>query len=932
MKVMILMLRQRLIWILGDKMVNNILLKMKRVLGVGLSLFMIETSIFNSVALAATSEANTGFAAYLTTTTKNQVGDTININFAGDNVNLTSTSIRNGADIKWYRSSSGSYEDGELITGEIENIYKLTDADVGYSFFAEATTNAWTNNTETITYRTEITIPVVNNTEPTEDEKVWLTDGDWEYAMLEDGTAEIRAKRQNDDGTRFNMGGDDRNSIVSIDVPSTIGGISVTKLADNAFENCYYDYSKTRYSSIKINLLPDTLIVLGSHVINYAVDTPYSLVLPESVKVIENNSFIRGNIYTFNGGTNEGVPTINKIVFKNPSTHINGGLVETNPSGATSGGIVTYSGAKGSTAENAYYNELNSWIREDLSDPDGRYYKWESVGVYSPDTGLDISGNDNLQLKLEENIKNWEVSQERTDLNKDIIDGTNKLVVKPNDVTDNSVVVIPPELDGQTVGAVELDTTGKNNVVVEISDGVIIDSNSKVDGSTIISGNAGSQAEEFAKDNNLIFENKENEISSKEELDKAKRSQEITSSDGYWKYSFIDGYNGIEIQNIKSFGVDAVVEAPDVIDGHKTSVFKGNRPKQADTKYASIVLPEGIHVINGNIKSGHSYDLGYSKGTTNLTVMDKSADVSTLTKNYAPSTITGWRGSTAEAICIPMESNIGSTFIALDENVSIESVIIDGIAKVGQTLNANISPAGLEVDYKWFMADDVNGTYSEISGAAGTSLELLDEHIDKFIKVEVTNKNNSTDVIVSEPTSKVEKDGGNSGSGDKNENGKKIIDSTETIDYVTEDFTESAFDAEQKRDVEVYASQGQTFTIKIPRKIVLAGSKGSESSAEFETEIKANISGADVIKVEPQNSFFELSESSGVKRPVDCNITLGQTEFSLLTNTQEALENGVVTTHMVTAERLSSGTWSGQFNWVISVSGVQKTDSEPTVK
>lgn len=913
-------------------MVANILLKVKKVLGVSLSLLVIETTIFNSIVWASSSEVNTGFKAYLTTTTENKVGDTINLNFAGKNVDLSSNNIKSGASVKWYRSISGNYEDGELITEEIGNIYKLTESDVGYSFFAEATTQLWTPNFETVTYRTEITIPVVDNTEPVEDEKVWLTDGTWEYSIREDGTAEIRAMRQNSDGTRYNLGGNNSNDIVLVDIPSTIGGLVVTKLADDAFKNCYYDSSKTRYSSIIINSLPESLEIIGSRIINYAVNASYKLILPESVKVIESDSFMRGSIYTYNGGIIDGVPTINKLVFKNPLTHINGGIVEAAPT-TTSGGSVVYSGAKGSTVENSYYNELNSWILNDLVDPDEKYYKWEAIGVYNPETGLDISESDDLQLKLEENIKNWETSLERPDLDKDVIDGTDKLIVKPNGITDNLFIKIPSDLDGQTVGALELDIVDKKNVVIEIPDKIIIDSNSKVNSSTIISGNSGSQAEKFAKENDLIFENKENEISSKEELDTAKRSEWIVSDDGYWQYSFINGYHGVEIQNIKSFGVAASVEIPEMIDGHKTSVFMGIRPSKADTKYESILLPEGIHVINGDIKSNHSYDLGYSKGTTNLTVMDKQADVSSLTKNYNPDTITGWKGSTAEAICIPMESNIGSTFIALDETASIKSVKITGIAKVGQTLNASIEPTGLSVKYQWFISDDSNENYTEIKGATGASLELIDEYIDRFIRVEAINENNSSDVVISEPTSRVEKYGGNnSDSGSESINGKKIIDSTKNVDYITEDFTESAFDSAQKRNVEVYASQGQTFTIKIPRKIVLPGSRGSKSSAEFITEIKANISGTDVIRVEPESYSFELLESAGVKRPIDCYISIGQSEFSLLTNTQDSLEAGVVATHKVTAERLSSGTWSGSFNWLISVSGMQNSDTESRIK
>lgn len=93
------------------------------------------------------------------------------------------------------------------------------------------------------------------------------------------------------------------------------------------------------------------------------------------------------------------------------------------------------------------------------------------------------------------------------------------------------------------------------------------------------------------------------------------------------------------------------------------------------------------------------------------------------------------------------------------------------------------------------MTDELNGIYTEIDGAFGASLELIEEYIGKFIKVKDTNRNNFADIVLSEPTIKVEKDGGNSGSSDEFTNGKKIIDSTEAIDYVTADFTNSSTDA-----------------------------------------------------------------------------------------------------------------------------------------
>lgn len=57
---------------------------------------------------------------------------------------------------------------------------------------------------------------------------------------------------------------------------------------------------------------------------------------------------------------------------------------------------------------------------------------------------------------------------------------------------------------------------------------------------------------------------------------------------------------------------------------------------------------------------------------------------------------------------------------------------------MGQTLTANIDPAGATVTYKWKAAATADGAYADIGGATGKTLLLAAEHQGKFIKAEAT--------------------------------------------------------------------------------------------------------------------------------------------------------------------------------------------------
>ena len=83
----------------------------------------------------------------------------------------------------------------------------------------------------------------------------------------------------------------------------------------------------------------------------------------------------------------------------------------------------------------------------------------------------------------------------------------------------------------------------------------------------------------------------------------------------------------------------------------------------------------------------------------------------------------------------------------------VESVTISGTAQVGQTLTANVTPAGATVTYQWKQADSAAGSYSDISGATGKTRKLSASEQGKYIKVEVTGTGNYSGTKLSEATS-----------------------------------------------------------------------------------------------------------------------------------------------------------------------------------
>lgn len=86
---------------------------------------------------------------------------------------------------------------------------------------------------------------------------------------------------------------------------------------------------------------------------------------------------------------------------------------------------------------------------------------------------------------------------------------------------------------------------------------------------------------------------------------------------------------------------------------------------------------------------------------------------------------------------------------------AVKSVAIEGTAQVGQTLTANVTPAGATVSYEWQQSDSADGSYIAIGGATAKTYVLTEAESGKFIKVKVTGTGNYTGTQTSAATTAV---------------------------------------------------------------------------------------------------------------------------------------------------------------------------------
>ena len=147
---------------------------------------------------------------------------------------------------------------------------------------------------------------------------------------------------------------------------------------------------------------------------------------------------------------------------------------------------------------------------------------------------------------------------------------------------------------------------------------------------------------------------------------------------------------------------------------------------------------------------------------------------------------------------------------------------------------------------------------------------------------------------------------------------------TSTAGVTTGEVQADAIYAGASEEVTVNVSQGSTFTVEIPKTIALSGAKGAENSAPYTVTVTADIPGDEFISVVP-DSTFKMSSSG--KEDIDATVTQAYTDFgvskSIKTDgtklTMSELMAGVSTDGKVAVENLTSGKWTGSFDFAIAI-------------
>ncbi|MGI6618451.1 MAG: S-layer homology domain-containing protein [Bacillota bacterium] len=169
------------------------------------------------------------------------------------------------------------------------------------------------------------------------------------------------------------------------------------------------------------------------------------------------------------------------------------------------------------------------------------------------------------------------------------------------------------------------------------------------------------------------------------------------------------------------------------------------------------------------VESGHVDEVVVDETATDVElVLGSEASVSNLVLN-APATVTGSgkiekatvNASGAVIEPEPEEVELGEGVSAIiggvvyvpEEEpkappkppvVPVRAISVEGVAKVGETLTAKVTPPEATVTYQWQKADAADGTFENISGATDSTYTLTNEDADKYIRVVVTGTGSYT--------------------------------------------------------------------------------------------------------------------------------------------------------------------------------------------
>ena len=116
------------------------------------------------------------------------------------------------------------------------------------------------------------------------------------------------------------------------------------------------------------------------------------------------------------------------------------------------------------------------------------------------------------------------------------------------------------------------------------------------------------------------------------------------------------------------------------------------------------------------------------------------------------------------------------------------------------------------------------------------------------------------------------------------------------------------------KSVDVYATQGSTYSVKIPKIIILDGVNGNGA---YRVSVKGNISGNQTVKVIPDSTFV-LSEVATADAKIDiiARVTQAKTAWttSELSDSTWATQDATIAVSPLTA-----GSWHGTFGFAVSI-------------
>lgn len=116
------------------------------------------------------------------------------------------------------------------------------------------------------------------------------------------------------------------------------------------------------------------------------------------------------------------------------------------------------------------------------------------------------------------------------------------------------------------------------------------------------------------------------------------------------------------------------------------------------------------------------------------------------------------------------------------------------------------------------------------------------------------------------------------------------------------------------KSVDVYATQGSTYSVKIPKTIILDGSTGNGA---YRVSVKGNISGNQTVKVIPDSTFV-LSEVATVSAKSDIIAVVTQAKTAWTTS-ELSDSTWATQSASIAASPMSAGSWHGTFGFTVSI-------------